>query len=436
MYRFRPLAYSEVGLVRRTNQDSGYVSGTMLLVADGMGGAAAGDVASAIAARELRHADELAAGEDAAAQLRASLQRANRRIAGLIATNPDLDGMGTTVCAGLIDGTQLDVVHLGDSRGYLYRDGTLHRLTHDHSYVQSLIDNGKLDDHEAMTHPHRSLLLKVLNGQAEIAPDLFAVDLEANDRVMFCSDGLTGLIDDDTIATVLALPHAGEAMAALLHLAEAAGGTDNITITLGDVVELPEAAGGAPPPADAPEPTVAMPEDEAALVTRYATSGLIGAAADAKVTRTLAGLKPGAEDLDADLGATGKRRPKEKRSRKGLLLIVLAIVVVLGGTGGGLWAYVSHQYYVGEFHGAVAIYQGLPGDVAGIATSRLVLSTSIALGDLPVSWRDKVQATIPATTGGYAQAKATVDELKLKAQQCLDARSSRPLGSPTPEDGC
>jgi protein phosphatase len=201
-----PLAHSEIGLVRKNNQDSGYVSETMLLVADGMGGAAAGDLASAVAARELAKADK--ATGDPTDRLEDAMTRANDVLTDIITADPSLDGMGTTVCGGIFDGTTLWIAHIGDSRGYLYRDGTLTRITHDHSYVQSLIDDGKLDETEALTHPNRSLLLRVLNGQAYTEPEFSSVDLEAGDRVMFCSDGLCGLVPDEAIEALLSIPNA------------------------------------------------------------------------------------------------------------------------------------------------------------------------------------------------------------------------------------
>lgn len=458
----QPLAYSEIGLVRKTNQDSGYVSDSMLLVADGMGGAAAGDLASAIAARELRHADDTAVPrEEAADVLTTSLQAANTQIADLIAANPDFDGMGTTVSGGLFDGHTLTVIHLGDSRGYLRSGGQLRRITHDHSYVQSLIDEGRLGEREAMTHPHRSLLLKVLNGTSEIAPDLVTIDLAAGDRIMFCSDGLCGLVADPVIGAALNLADLGEVMETLVELAHAAGGTDNITIALADVVEAPPA----PDPADVPGETGVTaqpsppPEADATAqaaaqttlpVSRYTTAGLIGAAIDPHIISLLArlgtrttGTKPAPKSHRGDdpaLTATAREKqrytPTVRKSRKGFWLIAAAIVVVLGGGVWGVSAYVSSQYFIGDYQGSVAIFQGLPGNVAGISTSHLAETTPIALADLPISLRDQVTATIAVSSGGLDHAHATVAELQIKSMQCVAARAARMPGDLPPSDGC
>ena len=170
-------AHSEIGLVRKNNQDSGYFSPTMLLVADGMGGAAAGDLASTVAVKAIEKADRRLQGEAMLEALAGTLAKANDQLADLVAHNHRLEGMGTTVTGVMFDGEQLGMVHIGDSRGYRLRDGKLEQLTRDHSWVQSLVDEGKISEEEAATHPHRSLLLKVLNGQPTHTPDVEMVDV-------------------------------------------------------------------------------------------------------------------------------------------------------------------------------------------------------------------------------------------------------------------
>ena len=245
----RVRAHSEVGLVRKENQDSGFVSPSMLMVADGMGGAAAGDLASRVAVDELRQADGRGSGEEMLDVLDDAARRANDRLAELIEEDPNLEGMGTTICGGLFDGRSLGVVHLGDSRGYLVRDGHTLRLTHDHSWVQSLIDEGRLDEGAAFSHPHRSLLLRVLNGQPYSRPDLLLVTLKDGDRLLFCTDGLCGIVDDPDIAASLNRADPQEALAGLIEAAHEAGGSDNITLVLADVVDP-----GGPTDATAPPP--------------------------------------------------------------------------------------------------------------------------------------------------------------------------------------
>ena len=166
-----------------------------------------------------------------------AIHRANDRIADLVNADSSLDGMGTTVTGALFDGTELGLAHIGDSRAYRLRDGALSRLTHDHSWVQSLVDEGKISEAEAAIHPHRSLLLKVLNGQPANDPDLAMIPVQAGDRFMFCSDGICGLVDDPEIEAALRLPDLDAALRQLVSEALAEGGIDNITAIIADVVE-------------------------------------------------------------------------------------------------------------------------------------------------------------------------------------------------------
>jgi protein phosphatase len=181
--RLHIVSHSEIGLVRKNNQDSGLAGPHLVVVADGMGGAAAGDLASAVAIDTLRKIDAGASsGEEMLELLAGAIHRANDRIADLVEDDYNLEGMGTTVTGALFDGTELGLAHIGDSRAYLLRDGSLERLTHDHSWVQSLVDDGKISEAEASIHPHRSLLLRVLNGQVSSEPDLRLVPEHAGDR--------------------------------------------------------------------------------------------------------------------------------------------------------------------------------------------------------------------------------------------------------------
>lgn len=237
-------AHSEVGLVRKNNQDSGYASERLLVVADGMGGAAAGDLASTVAVARLRALDkeisreeEPPTGEDLLSRLALRVHEANEMLADLAGDYPDLDGMGTTVTAAGFDGTDLAVVHIGDSRMYRLRGEECVRVTHDHSWVQSLVDEGRLSPEEAADHPHRSLLLRVLNGAPSNDPDVGVIGAAVGDRLMLCSDGLCGLVDDADIARMMAIPDPAQVMEQLVRAAHEGGGSDNITIVLADVVD-------------------------------------------------------------------------------------------------------------------------------------------------------------------------------------------------------
>ena len=235
--QLRYVAHSEIGPIRKNNQDSGFASPHLLVVADGMGGAAAGDLASAVAIDTVRDVDPATSGEQMLTVLGTAVGRANERIAHLVNADPSLDGMGTTLTGALFDGTELGLVHIGDSRAYRLRENQLERLTHDHSWVQSLVDDGKISEADAAIHPHRSLLLKVLNGQPANDPDLTLVPVAAGDRLMFCSDGVCGLVDDDQIEAALRLSTLDAAVEKLVSEALAEGGIDNITVIVADVVE-------------------------------------------------------------------------------------------------------------------------------------------------------------------------------------------------------
>ena len=235
--QLRYVAHSEIGLIRKNNQDSGYASPHLLVVADGMGGAAAGDLASAVAIDSMRKIEGPSTGEHMLEVLAGAIHEANDKIAELVESDLSLDGMGTTVTGAMFDGVELGLAHIGDSRAYLYRDGHLERLTHDHTWVQSLVDDGKISESEAAMHPHRSLLLKVLNGQPTNDPDLTMVPVRLGDRLMFCSDGVCGLIDDDMIEIGLQLSDINDALQRLVVESLHEGGIDNITVIVADVVE-------------------------------------------------------------------------------------------------------------------------------------------------------------------------------------------------------
>ncbi|MEL4356767.1 MULTISPECIES: PP2C family protein-serine/threonine phosphatase [unclassified Luteococcus] len=414
-------AHSEVGLVRRNNQDSGYASPTMLMVADGMGGAAAGDLASTVAIREILKSDGHHPIEDTAEVLAGALSRANHTIADLVQADPALDGMGTTVCGGLFTGTELGLIHLGDSRGYLLRGGVLHRLTHDHSWVQSLIDEGKITPEEAAHHPHRSLLLKVLNGQGTHEPDLDRVDLQLDDRLLFCSDGLCGFVPDEVIREILVeCPDLDEAMSELVLAAHRGGGADNITILLADV---------------APEDPVLAAGD----------SVVVGAALDGEVPEieehTLVGLVLDEQDLVPEPHATGERVVEEPDRRvlseaeahryapkggirKPILTgvgLLAGIALLLGGGGYGAWQYSRTQYFVGEQDDQVAIFRGLPGEILGVQLGEVAEPSTIRVTDLPVFFQQQVRTTIPVAD--LEAAHTTVAQLQARADACIRKRA-------------
>jgi PPM family protein phosphatase len=226
---------TQVGL-RSNNEDAGYAGPRLLALADGMGGHAAGEVAASLAINELLPLDKRPPSPDLLGDLRSAVDRANAAIADHAANHPDTAGMGTTLTALFFAGRRVTLAHIGDSRAYLLRNGSLHQITHDDTLVQSLVDEGHLMPEEASNHPQRNLVLKVLTGQA--AQAYFEVrETDPGDRYLISSDGLSDYVSSDEIASVLARPDPQGRPQQLIRLALRNGSQDNITCVVGDVVE-------------------------------------------------------------------------------------------------------------------------------------------------------------------------------------------------------
>ena len=407
----RYLAHSEIGLVRKNNQDSAYVSPTMLMVADGMGGAAAGDLASAVAIRELRAADAGSSGDEMLATLAAAIDRAGQSISELIETDPSLDGMGSTACGAMFDGSRLAVANIGDSRAYRYRDGVLTRLTRDHSWVQSLVDEGRITEAEALEHPHRSLILKVINGQPQHEPDLEMTDVRAGDRLLICSDGLCGMVTDDVIAAHLVGERA-DVLAALIGVAHHEGGQDNITIIVADVVE-----------GDAEGATEVL-----------GAAALLDLDNLAESTVRLPLLPPDATPRpDPGMGELIRYSPVSRRKPsawiKPVLLVVLPLLAI--GSGGAAWySFTQRQYFLGANEDRLAIFQGVAEPVFNLPLSHVVQTDDTRVADLPPYYRDRISETLPADS--LSDAQSTLDALRLKAMECIRQRQARQTAVPSP----
>ena len=425
----RVVSHSEIGLVRKNNQDSGYASPRLLVVADGMGGAAAGDLASAVAVDTLRRVDEDVSGEAMLPTMAAAVAAANQRIAALVDEDTALDGMGTTVTAMLFDGSELGLVHIGDSRAYRWRDAVLERLTHDHSWVQSLVDEGKISEDEAAVHPHRSLLLRVLNGQSGSEPELSLVQVRAGDRLLLCSDGLCGLVDDGDIAQLLSRPDRAEALEALVQAARAAGGVDNITVIVADVVPV------------GLEPGVA-PVEPAATPTQSASPVILGAAAELAIPATAEqtiqierqtdgattdrpGAAPGPTGGTEDEARYRPQPPRRRRFVRPLIGLLVVLLVAGAGLGAG-YAWTRTQYYVGVAGDQVAIYQGVAERLPGLPLSTVYEVQPLPVAGLPVYYQTRVRASIGVSS--LTAARETVTELRDAARRC--ATTTPPTVSP------
>jgi PPM family protein phosphatase len=229
---------SDVGLLREGNEDSAYAGPHLLAVADGMGGHAAGEVASAATIQTLAPLDAEDPGPDLVGALADAVSTANLRLQELIISDPAIEGMGTTLTALLWADGYAALCHIGDSRAYLLRDGQFVQITHDHTLVQSLVDEGKITEDDVATHPHRSLLLRALDGRTIAEPDLAPLETFPGDRYLLCSDGLSGVVTEQTLhQTLTANRDPDQAAVQLVELAIRGGGPDNITVIVADVVE-------------------------------------------------------------------------------------------------------------------------------------------------------------------------------------------------------
>ena len=411
----RYAARSDVGLVRQVNQDSGYAGPHLLVVADGMGGHAAGDVASSIALGQIVGLDGEGHGSDDALDMLAkALHSANSELQEAIGRQPELQGMGTTVTALLRTGSTIAVAHIGDSRAYLLRDGTFTQITHDHSFVQSLVDEGRITEEEAEGHPQRSLVTRVLTGQHDDEPDLAVREARIGDRYLLCSDGLSGFVARDTIQEVLeqAMPP-GRTADRLVELAMRAGAPDNVTCIIGDVVDLDK---------DQPPPTaqeVVGAAAERRTITRAIP--LTPAAKAAALSRQASGADV-AEASEAESIRLAEEGPSSRRLRwlKGLSLVLVLAVLVGGGYAAYGWS--QRQYFVGESKSHVAIYQGVSQNIGPWTLSHVILASDIPLGDLPEFYRGKVDSTV--SSANIQDARRLVADLRVQAFQCRTTKAA------------
>ena len=390
----RYAARSSVGLLRASNQDSGYAGPHLMVLCDGMGGPAGGDIASAVAIEHLSplDADSHQAG-DLLGLLRTAVQDAHQDLMSRSASDPSLAGLGTTCIAIMRSGNKLAMVHVGDSRAYLLRDGELTQVTTDHTFVEYLVETGRLTREQARQHPQRSVLLRVLgDAEGEVQLDESIREAVPGDRWLLCSDGLSGPVSAETIKDVLGgVADPGAAADELIDLAERAGGPDNITAVVFDVIDT-----------DEPAQTGAQVVGSAAQHRERSASAAPEAeprTPAAKAAALVAGLEEGAgtrsrqDKALADLSDTQSRLRRARRRRAVLgtlvLLIVLAGAVVLG------YRWTQTQFYVSTSGGKVAIFQGIPQELGPVSLSHLVETYSEpSLAELDERMRQRLEETV------------------------------------------
>lgn len=397
MFAFNYAARSDVGLVRGNNEDSAYAGTHLIALADGMGGHAAGEVASQLMINHMKVLDADPGDNDLLALLGAVANDGNVSIHQHISGHPETDGMGTTLTALLAGPEGIGMVHLGDSRGFLLRDGKLAQITHDDTYVQSLVDAGKLSPDEVSTHPDRSKLLKAYCG-IPVEPLLKDLDLKEGDRVLLCSDGLTDPVTASTIETALGQGTPQDAANTLVELALRSGGPDNVTVVVADVV-------------------MTDPEEREPLVV---------GALDANAT-----YDPNPNTAAGRAALAGRAKPevipptsaevpgKEAKKRHTGWIFGLIALLVIAGVGFFGWRAVNNNYYVAADGDDIAIFKGV--DIAGLshvhqrpcidASGNISLEDNcrtFKLTDLPEDARASV-ATLP--DGSYDDALGQVRRL-------------------------
>lgn len=387
---YRYAALTDVGLRRSNNQDSGYASPRMLVIADGMGGAAAGDLASAITMEAMREIDRDLDPETDGTVLDAltdAVSIANHRVGEVIRDNPLVEGMGTTLDAMYWDGEKLAVAHIGDSRIYRFRDGKLTQISTDHTYVQSLIEEGRLTPAEARVHPHRSLLLRAILGRDDLDPDFTWLQPSPGDRFLLCSDGLSDMVDDEVIAQSMRLETIDIVATELVRTALEAGGLDNVTVVLAEFVPLTE------------------PLDEN-LSCADGKTQVVGSAAENPRPRE--GLEnssrpaepePQAEPVPSVDPEELRYAPRPAPRFRWLRITASIVAIVLGTAAATVFAYdwTQKQYFVASDNGNVVIYRGVDANLPGLSLNSVEEATDIALEQLPTYSRQRVEAGITAT---------------------------------------
>ncbi len=409
-------ARSDRGLVRQNNQDAVYAGPRLLALADGMGGHAAGEVASSLVISALAHLDEDDPGDDLLAELREATVEGNAAITRHVAEAPDLEGMGTTLTAILFAGSRLGLVHIGDSRAYQLRSGEFAQITKDDTFVQSLIDEGRITEEEAHTHPQRSLLLRAITGQ-DIDPSLTMREARAGDRFLLCSDGLSGVVSDETLAeTLRAYRDPRECADRLIELALRGGGPDNITCIVADVVDIDfgdddpiigGAVGGGQEDGPRPDSAAARASNFSAATT---------------MTRALPQV------VEPVVPAPTARRRLPMR----IAVAVVAAVAVVLGAGMLARAWVMQQYWVGAADNQVVIYQGIRGSVFGIPLASVAEQSGIGLDDLQQAQRSSVRDGIPSPDG-LDGAHAVVNRLRGMMLPLCPVATPTPTPTPTPK---
>ncbi|QRV02265.1 serine/threonine-protein phosphatase [Arcanobacterium phocisimile] len=420
MIRFEYAAFSDVGLIRKSNQDAGYASSHLLVLADGMGGAAGGDVASSVVVGNLAQVDDSHQAEDLLPLLKEQLTRSQEQLLHIVEQEPELSGLGTTCIAILRTGNKLGMVHVGDSRAYLLRHHKLTQITRDHTLVQYLVDHGELTPEEALHHPKRHVIMRNIGaneGPADV--DTSVREALPGDRWLLTSDGLFDVVSDETIEyTLQTYPDLDTCGERLIELALAGGAPDNVTLVLADVV------------------------DDAGTSSSYDRGPIVvGSAAIDHTKPTRAGLSAAGQlvaltnplPVLPELDIQHDHSPRRWIAR--LAVFFLALLTITGGLGAGYY-WTQTQYYVSLEDNKVAIFKGIPQSIGPFDLSEVYEVTTIHVSQLTPIAQNRL--TIPITRSSLSEARKVVHDLSAQTidaspqagQQSQEGKQS-PAGQPT-----
>lgn len=394
-------AVSHVGKIRANNQDSGYAGKYLFVVADGMGGHAGGDVASAIVVKRLVESDQLyTSANDAEFALNAAILAANSLLAETVFDHGELTGMGTTVSAFMRVGDSIAIAHIGDSRIYLLRDGKLKQITNDHTFVQRLVDSGRITPEEAAVHPRRSVLMRVL-GDVDASPeiDTTITQIRPGDRWLICSDGLSSYVSEEKLEAVLAGTSGTKAAAdKLVKESLDQGAPDNVTVVLVDVDETSDSSHVPPVIVGSAALPLVFDGDTGRRNLRLPSLLLHPLKSTPPEDSH---FEPESDEYLAVLIAEDKKRARRRRVTWGVFIgLVIASIVAAGFIG---YHFTQRHFFVGAEDGRVAIFQGVQQDLGPISLSHVYETTTIPLDDLPLYRRQAVEATINAQDLADAQ---------------------------------
>jgi serine/threonine protein phosphatase PrpC len=383
-------AASDIGQVREGNEDSFLVEQPLYVVADGMGGHRGGEVASELALETIQSLFLRREGS-----LVTQVEEANRRVFERSQSDRNVAGMGTTLTAALVDGSRVQLAHVGDSRAYLFRDHELTILTEDHTLVHRMVIAGEITEEEAEVHPHRSILTRALGVDGRIQVDELAIDVRPGDRILLCTDGLTGMVSEEQIRTILdSMP--GDAQGAVERLiaeANRAGGVDNITAVVLDFTDdggseaHEQPATQAVTPSDITRVGTPLPETTSAVATREkvkASDTVVGGEPAGPLLRLPVRSPPRSATAPRATSAPSQQAPQPPDRRRRMRRVavwggVFVAVVVVGLV--GLRVYLDTQWYVGVSGGHVAVFRGVPAEVGGFSLHSVVTETEISASD-------------------------------------------------------